>query len=220
MRVGKRFGRRHEWALVPVSLVAHAQSVLRTPSEEWFARSFYTPKGGLVGEEFNSVRLTQVNGKEWRNYQAVCLHGDWLWLGDERGLAALSQLYQPGLQSLSAPVNSGRLSRLCEEMANLYGGDGRLLLSEEFRRQSMMPLSLPCWMSARSHNPDDLSKYVADPVFRPSLTGYVITFCVLTPQGAVEGWKIHCERAEQTRIRKIDVRTVERVGTFSYELNG
>ncbi len=222
VRVGKptKYGpHARDYADVPVSVVAHARAVIGGRPEEWYVKKFYEPKG-LAGESFHSLRITRIDHGVWHNYNALKFHGRWVWLGDAAGLAALSELYQPALHGLQAPVAAAHLNDLSNTLACVCGGEGRLLLSEDFRRRDMAPHTLPCWMQGRSRDPKELARHVADAVFQPTTKGYVISFCVMTPQGAVERWKIHCEREERTLIRKIEVHAVEKAGTFSYLLAG
>jgi len=216
--------RPHNYAILPYSVVTHVWSYLGAAPQNWYVERCYTDLDSpfaIADQAFESVCINQYKPWSEKHYAAVYVQDRWVWLGDAAGLAVLSHLYQSQLHSVSPHMDAGRLDNLCRVLACILEGTGQELLSEKFRRSYQhVPGGVEGWLKDKRQKPGDLLRYVSDPLVRSTPAGYTLTYHVATPQGSVKRLKIHCDRKETTLIRRIEVRTLEKPGTFVYPIVG
>lgn len=202
-----------EWKGVeaPQSVAEAARNILKGNPREWdVSRLFDYPTPGkevvfLKDGKSNSLVFWSKKDR-------------WIRLNEKAGISALNEVTKdmPGRSMFRANMTDRIL--YVQEVANLYGGTCRALLSDAFLNDiggAKSDGGKP-WVTGTEKNPEALYKLCHDPVIIRNGANVSVKFNVLVFGGSAEEWTLAGTYDHGMVLHDIDVKVLRKPGTFRW----
>ena len=202
-----------EWTGVeaPQSVVEAAKGILKGQPAKWsVSKLLETPTPGKI----------VVFLKNEKNDQMVfwVKKDSWIRLNEKGGISTLNEVTKdmPGRRVFSANITNRIL--YVQEIANLYGGSCRALLSNDFLNEAGGAKSdggKP-WVTGTEKNPEAFYKLCRDPVLTRKGANVSVNFNVLVFGGSAEEWTLTGTYDHGMVLHEIDVKVLRKPDTFRW----